>query len=1048
MLHAAAAITALFASIAPLTISAQGVTTAGVRGTVTTSDHRQPDALVRVADDANGFAVEVRVRNGRYFVQGLQPGAPYTVTARAIGYDVRAMRGVILTLGELRELNLELTPLASGAIGVVLQTSEIRARRHDDGGTGTTIPNASIDQLPTLNRDLYDFVRLVPQISTKINIASPGLSAGGAGFRYNSFLINGVSERSLSGGVSAAFAGNKSVPLGAVQEYEVLLAPYDVRYGDFAGALINTITKSGTNEFTGSVFANGRNDRLRRAGDSTSIPYDRAQYGFTLGGPIIRNRLHFFIAPEVQHYTYPADGPYLGQPANASFPMRVSTPDLSRFDAIMRSYGLTAGSAGAIENSSPLRNVFARVDLAVPKWNSRVVAWHNFGGGDDRTFSRSGDFSLSSYQVTRRSRNRLSAIQLLTALGRAGGGSNELLVSYKSDGQKPVPDVFQPIVRVSVPAVSGGGNVTLNAGTSEFAHGGRFRSSSLSVKDNLTVPLGASHAITLGAELELFQVDRGAAANSYGTWSFRTLDDFERGVAERYDVWVDRGRPPVLRGSQYALYTSDQWQPHARVSLTAGLRSDLLTLDGAAPYEPSVDSIFGRRTDQMPRARVELSPRLGGIWNIPGVGRQRLRGGAGIFTGRYPLAWAHAALSAYGAAGGLQCGLLLGTSALYPPAFNPDYRTPPQACAGNAPLRTDVNLLDRNLRMVRVARASVAYERSLVYGLRITGEALGSRSLSDFAFQNINLPEPVTTDRNGRVMYGTLGPTGTPSQVPRSNFAEVIDLRNVSGNTALQLSATLESDRTKAAAGSISYTYSHVADVQTPNRVNTRGSVAWSSARVNAGRDDDLTTTSTSANEIPHRVIVAGTWTVPWKRLRSELAFYYVGESGRPFTFTSFGVSRRGDLNADGSNSDDPIFIPNDARDANEVGFAQPGQSEIFERFISARPCLNRQRGRIMDRNSCYEPWSNTTIASVRQTIPMGKRAFEAQLDAFNVLNLVNQGWGLRRTATTNLLEHLSQTGSGQNAQPVFALNPVALKWTSIPSESSFQLQLAARYRF
>jgi hypothetical protein len=187
---------------------------------------------------------------------------------------------------------------------------------------------------------------------------------------------------------------------------------------------------------------------------------------------------------------------------------------------------------------------------------------------------------------------------------------------------------------------------------------------------------------------------------------------------------------------------------------------------------------------------------------------------------------------------------------------------------------------------------------------------------------------------------------------------------------------------------------------------------------------------------------------MPWKRLRSELAFYYVGESGRPFTYTSFGALRRGDLNADGSNSNDPIFVPNDARNASEIRFNQPEQSGIFENFISSTSCLDRQRGRIVARNSCYEPWSNTTIASVRQTIPIGKRAFEAQLDVFNVLNLLNKEWGLRRTAATNLLEHLSQTGSGPDAQPVFTLNPDALTWTTLPNESSFQLQLAVRYRF
>ena len=238
-------------------VGAQGVATAGIRGSVSADNRRNVDALVDVSHDATGFSVEVHATGGRFLVQGLEPGGPYTITARSLGLVPQRRVGVFLKLGELSEIHFVLQPMATqlDTLTVVAQGQPAYSPAHSDGGTGTTISASLLERLPTLDRDLYDFVRLVPQISTKMSLPNPGLSAGGVGFRFNNYLINGVSERTLSGGVSGAFGGGKSIPLDAVQEYQVLLSPYDVRYGDFAGGLVNAVTKSGTNTFRGSVFA-------------------------------------------------------------------------------------------------------------------------------------------------------------------------------------------------------------------------------------------------------------------------------------------------------------------------------------------------------------------------------------------------------------------------------------------------------------------------------------------------------------------------------------------------------------------------------------------------------------------------------------------------------------------------------------------------------------------------------------------------------------------------------------------------------------------------
>jgi len=222
-----------------------------------------------------------------------------------------------------------------------------------------------------------------------------------------------------------------------------------------------------------------------------------------------------------------------------------------------------------------------------------------------------------------------------------------------------------------------------------------------------------------------------------------------------------------------------------------------------------------------------------------------------------------------------------------------------------------------------------------------------------------------------------------------------------------------------------------------------------------------------SSNDVPHRIVATGSYVAPWSRAKTAISFYYVGESGRPFTYTAFGTLRRGDLNADGSNANDPIYVPRNALDTSEILFTgistSPGadnsaaaqsmregtQRVKFENFIERMRCLRRQRGRILQRNSCREPWSNTTIGSIRQSIPVRAQAVDLQLDVFNVLNLMNRQWGRYRQAAPALLEHVGQSGlAGQATRPIFRFDPGPSVWTTLPAESAFQLQLAVRYRF
>jgi hypothetical protein len=1049
-------------------LAAQGIGTGAIRGTVRSDENRALDATITIRNLATGVLSRTRVRDGRYLAQGLEIGGPYVIEVRRLGFTFQKSPPVKLALGDALEIDFIMKPVPLSLDTMTVTGNSVEVGEVGGGGTATTIHDEMLHNLPTLNRNVFDFLPLAPQLSTKVGAGRTGLSAGGANIRFNNFLINGVDERAVNGNVSLGINGAKSVPLDAVKEYQVLIAPYDVRYGDFTGALVNTVTRSGTNDLQGSVFTYWRSDRLGRTQDSTSRPYERLQTGFSLGGAIRRNRIHFFIAPEIQRLTSPAPGAYIGQPGSAASKLRVNAADVARFETLMKGYQLIPGSSGLVSNRSNLLNAFVRVDAAIPEWNSRIVAFTSYASSEESNFTRSkpDTFYLSAYRFSVSPHSRLTSIQLYTDLARIPGGHNELFVSHITEGQDFLPDVNQPVIRVGVPAVDGG-VVTLASGTAESAQGRWSKNHSLSARNEFSFSPATTTEFVVGAQAEHFEIQRGGVTGGYGVWTFANLDSLARGIPERYELKKDLGSASdPLKGWQYAVYVGSQWTPSHRIELTGGVRADALWFSSHASYNDSVYSIFNRRTDRMPDARVFWSPRIGFTWDLPRD--SRLSGGLGMFTGRPPKAWYAAAITSNGVGTAvLQCGSLSSDKGL-PPDFAPDYRNAPNACKTGLPLQAkpngEVDLLDSRLRLAQTLRSSLAVDHRFKHGVSASVETLVSRNRADFAFVNLNLAGPQSIDPFGRVMYGTIGASGVALPVTRSGFAEVIDLTNTSRNYSYEVSGRLEKRFAGNSSASVAYTWSRVRDVQSPSRVNMSGLTMWGDARAVSGFHDDMTP-GVSLNDHPHRLVGAVTYHTPWRRMSIDLSFYYVAESGTPFTYLAYGSSKRGDLNADGSNANDPIYVPIDAAQQSEIIFAgsssDPGadnsqaaknqrimdQQAAFERFIKHSNCLRRQRGLILERNSCREPASQTTIAGARHAFRVGPHALEAGLDVFNVLNLINSHWGLYRAADPKLLEHVGQNLNAL-AQPVFRFATDRRQWTPLTTESAFQLQVGVRYRF
>ncbi len=1052
---------------------AQGPTTAAIAGRVTDDAGRGLAAAeVVVTNEATGATARSRTRaDGRYVAAGLDVGGPYAVTVRRLGAGTSTRRGLFLNVGQRLQLDLALR--AQAVALPVVETRGVRDRVFSRAhmGAETFLSDSVIHQMPVLNRDLYDLVRLAPQVSTWF-----ALAASGANPRVNSIRIDGIGDQVPSSNLAAgAQYGARVVPLDAVKEYQVLFSPFDVRHGSFAGASVNVVTRSGTNALHGTVFASGTDERLGR-----DVPfvrgarYDKAQFGASVGGPLIRDRLLFFVASELQRRAIPAIGPSVGRGVSSQSAVPVSATDIARFQRLLSARGLDSGSAGAVTNANPAASVFLRLDAPLPVRNSRLTVRGSYASGDSAIFARptglaptncptTACFPLSSLQHSRWVDKRSVAVQLVSSV--ASGAQNELVAGYLGLRSGFRPTVRQPLVLVTVPGTGGAPSV-LQAGTHEIATGQRNVSRIAELTDNLSFSTGA-HRVTVGLSAQRFDLRAFQLRGSYGVWEFASLDSLQGGVASRYRVTRDTGSVTAASGGHFAVYVGDEWDASSRLSLTLGLRADVPRLSARPPYVAAVDSAFGRRTDAVPSGQVQWSPRLGFNYRLTsdGAAPAQMRGGVGLFTGRAPLFWLFGGFSAYGlAARTLQCGSLPGDAGA-PPGFDPDYRDPPLACAGGqsfgASAAGEIDVIDPRLRLPQTLRASLAVDRQLPLGIVATVEALVTRSTRALFFSPLNLAAPAASDRHGRRMYGAITAAGVavPARAaPR--LGEVVAVTSQSRDRAYDVTGELRRHG-RFVDLQTSISYGRTRDVQSPRPLSALLADNWRFARPVAGLQGALTL-GTSDFDQPVRVRASGTVRSPWRRFPTDVSFFYVGGSGVAYTYVAGGTQGRGDLNADGAAGNDPVYIPRTAFDTAEITFGGSraevdAQQTAFERFIDGAACLRRQRGRIMARNGCRSPWMSATNLAIRQGVASVQgQSLALELQVFNLLNLLNPRWGRvelptgSTLATTSQIPLLSQVGetAGPQGQPIFRFDTTTRRYSHDNVDTYYQLQLAARYTF
>jgi len=1039
-------------------------------------------------------------------VQGLEVGSD-RATARLIGYAPQTRTDVRVTLNQTTRIDFELAEAAT-QLATVTTTADATGADFSPTrqGVATVVTDTLIRRVPSLQRDFTEMVKLTPQVSRD---GTNGPSAGGAYNRLNNFTVDGANQNDRfnlgsSGGQPGGATGGRIMSVDAVKEFQVLMSPTDVRYGNFGGMLVNAVTRNGTNTWTGGGTWTYRNPRMAANVDQIrQSGFQYKNYGFTLGGPIIKDKLHFFLAPEFQDRTDPTAGPIVNEATGVIG--SVALDSITAIRRIMAARGVDVGSEGVFRRGNPLANLFGRLDWSISDRHRAVLRVLDNTAEQDE-FSRNtvplnanganvqtAGIRLTSNAFTRQNRNRSLVGQLFSTFG--SGAANEFLVGYNT-----VRD--QRIVPVNTPEVSVGVQGTaVTFGTERFSPGNDLNQRILEVSDNVTVPLGA-HNLTFGGRFEqtyVYNYFLSGAGN--GAYQFRTIADLAAGRPSSYAYSFANGGtiPAEFNTRQLSAYAQDLWNVSRTFSVTAGVRVDrpdfvetpgqndaiLAALPSSAPAE--VRAAF--TTSNKPRATWLVSPRIGFNWDMNGDQTTQLRGNVGVYTAQAPFILIGNAYSNTGLSfSTLNCA---GTSATtQPPPFVTNVAQLPTSCQGQpapAPLSAGtvgINTVDPDFKYPQSLTASMGFDRRLPGGFVATVEAMYRRDINGMRVRDANFRGPRLvngvpyTDKNGRILYAdTISATGVVTNTAQRwigsyrgvAFTEGnIQLTNATGGYNYTVSGQLRKRFSRAFEATGAYTYQQSRDVM--SMTSDRAISIWRNSRQFAGLEDDRRDATVSNFQRPHRVIAYGTYTAPWKQNQTDVTFFFEGISGNPLVYVT-----NADINGDGFAGNDPVYIPKNALDPNEVRIGTGSgsafqlsqiEAQILENFITSQPCLDRQRGQIMARNSCAGPWQQRLDVSVRQTLPgaLGQR-LTVQLDIFNFANLLNKDWGRVKFPVQSLFNNQqlfnqsSRTAGPLNqSMPNYTLNTAirnAMVNTGSPfsqnpnsAGNNYQLQLTMRYSF
>lgn len=1085
------------------TVHAQ-VTTSSMSGLVSQSSGQAvAGATVKATHVPSGTSYSTSANAaGRYNIANMRVGGPYRLEVTYIGQEPVVYEDIFLQLGQPFVLNVDFADS-----GLMIDEVTVSTNRNpltaDKTGTSTHISRAQINSLPSFNRSISDFTRLTPQAN--------GNSFAGRDGRYNNVQIDGANFNNGFGLNDDPLPGGGGLSIDAIDQIQVNIAPYDVRQGGFTGAGINAVTRSGTNTFQGSVYHFGQSDQFQGTkvkGDLLSGLQASSEktWGFRLGGPILKDKLFFFVNAEKINLEGPAAGAVnlwtasedgIADPANNI--TRVKRSDLEAVkNHLLNQWGYDPGRyQGYADGKSSTISWLARVDWNINddhKLAVRVNSTENeipfltnaTSGANPRasgSYGRVSQNAMSFENSMYFNANKVFSTTLELNSRFNNSVSNQFLATYsKIQSGRSSPSAEFPFIDIGDGL--GTPNVWQNyisAGYELFTYNNAVVNDNYIITNNLNIAAGR-HEIVAGVSFEMQQFKNNYMRNGTSYYRYASVEDFlKTGTSAEVApiqfalTYPYPGQEPwaIVNYALPSIYVQDKFSVSDRFTLTAGIRAEIPMFTNTLAANPVVDgltllNVDGQPTNyssgEWPKTRLMISPRVGFRWDAQGDQSLIVRGGTGIFAGRVPFVWLTNQPSNTGA---IQNQIEPGSYGYSEPWIN-DIRFNPDKLhwLNNAPAGAKdifiegpgdgvpgaLALVDKDFKMPQIYRVNIGADKRIGNTpLSLVADIMYTKDLQDVYQFGANRKEATETMYDGRAYYGD-DEAFTYNPLLGGNIGSV--LTNTNLGHSFNLSVGLNLENYKGFRGSLSY--SHTSSQTTTDNSGSNASSAWG-ATPHIGSPNDIFLAS-SINALPHRVVGYLAYEFGGQKYgKTTLSMFYSGSHQGRYSFTY-----NGDVNGDGIRSD-LLYIPNSG---SEINFVQNGnftvaqQVEAFDKLMANVDYLKDNKGKIADRNAVLMPWYNRFDVRVLQdlftNIGGSKNTIQLSLDFINFANLLHSDWGVRKQLISNASTPLSVVTAGTN--PTFRMNTANIDGQVVlPTEmyqdvrtfgTTWSMQFGIRYIF
>lgn len=1094
MLHKFRFLVVAFALMFTTAMHAQ-ITTSSMNGRVTDQEGPIAGATVVAIHAPSGTSYgTITNADGRFMLTGMRVGGPYRVEVSFVGFGKSITEDISLTLGETYTLRVKLVE-ESIALGEVIVSAPVTKFATEKTGATTNISNEDLITMPTITRGIQDIARLSPYAN--------GMSFAGGDGRSTNFTVDGANFNNNFGLSSNLPGGGNPISLDAIEEVQVVVAPFDVRQTNFIGGGINAITKSGTNRFRGTAYTYYNNQDMRgnrideidfgaRDDESTQT------YGLSLGGPIIKNKLFFFVNGEYelkpgQVVTW---RPSENGVANTDLQLsRTSISDMEKVKQhLISNYGYDPGSYTGYPADQSNRKLMARIDWNINDANKLSVrynytknqTWFPTNGNStdaglrNSTMNRISQHSMAFSNSIYSQDNIVNSFAFDLNSRFSNSISNQFLTTYTKiadiRGSNSSPFPFIDIMYGVNPDGSQIVEPYISAGYELFTWNNGVHNNIFNIIDNVNVYRN-KHKFTFGVSFEHQMANNSYMRNGTGYYRYASLEDFLNQAAPRdfaitYGYDGEKNPAAEVAFNQFGLYAQDEFSVNPNFKLTYGLRADYLVYEDNLIGNNAISALdFGGKTintGAWPTAKIQISPRVGFNWNVMGDETLKLRGGTGLFAGRLPLVFftnmptnsgmvqgSYAAVTRYDSDGNItsvdpNLALLAGPMITDVSEMISRLGLPNTITPEDGALPRDINGIDPEFKMPQVWKTSVAldYQVPASFPFSFTVEGIFTKTLNGVMLKNYDLREP---DDSWARFSGPDDRYIYPSSNDLSyNNRNAYILSNTDEGWGAIGNISVFAEPVRDLDIMVSYTKTELKEVS-----GMPGSNAASAYTGLVQIDGPhLPGVQRSQYVMPSQFIASVSYKLPWSnnemKSATRINLFYNG-------FTPYGNSfvYANDMNGDGIISD-LIYIP---KNKGDIKFISQEDEDAFFKFLEQDNYLSKHKGEYAEAYSARAPWVNRFDLRVAReyyfNVAGQRNTLQFSLDVLNFGNLLNNEWGVYKTnALSNSGKILRYEGKDASNVPSFSMVKVNGEY---PTETYsplynysqvWQLQIGVRYIF